>query len=53
MQRYLTKILAVLLTASFAAFTISPAVAAGGGKTGVTKQYCKSHPTDPRCKGMK
>ncbi|HMA89580.1 MAG TPA: hypothetical protein VKP89_12635 [Burkholderiales bacterium] len=52
MQRLLSKVLAVLITAAFAALVISPAVAADQGGTTVTKEYCKSHPTDPRCKDM-
>ena len=53
MQRFLSKIIAVLLTASFAALVLTPVVASAQGGTTVTKEYCKSHPTDPRCKSMK
>lgn len=53
MQGYLPKALAVLIAATFAALVASPAIAADQGGTTVTKEYCKSHPTDPRCKDMK
>lgn len=54
MQRQLAKFFTAVVTAAFAAMAISavavPTANAQGSK--VTKQYCKEHPKDPRCKGM-
>jgi hypothetical protein len=53
MQRQISKMLSVIVSATFAALAISavtvPTVNAQGK---VTKEYCKTHQTDPRCKGM-
>lgn len=60
MQNRLSQVLSLLVSACFAAFAATavaaPAAARhqqlsnGSAHEMPTKQYCKEHPTDPRCK---
>ena len=60
MQKHLSQILSLLGSACFAAFAATavaaPAAAShqqlsnGSSHEMPTKEYCKQHPTDPRCK---
>jgi len=60
MQQRLSQVLALLTSAVFAAFAMTAVAApasashqqlsSGGAHAMPTKEYCKSHPTDPRCK---
>jgi len=53
MQKQLSKIFTAVVTAAFAAMAISAvAVPTANAQGKVTKEYCKTHPKDPRCKGM-
>ncbi|MDA8107280.1 MAG: hypothetical protein M0015_01455 [Betaproteobacteria bacterium] len=60
MRQYVSQVLSLLVSAVFATFAMT-AVAAptsashqqlsnGGSHAMPTKEYCKQHPTDPRCK---
>lgn len=61
MRQFVSQVLSVLVSAVFATFAMAavaaPAsathqqVSSGGGAHAMpTKEYCKQHPTDPRCK---
>jgi len=54
MQRHLSRVFAFLVSLSLATFAMS-AVAGNGDKSQdkVTKEYCKEHPDDQRCKETK
>ena len=54
MQRHLSRVFAFLVSLSLATFAMS-AVAGTGDKSQdkVTKEYCKEHPDDQRCKEAK
>ena len=53
MQKQLAKFFTAVVTAAFAAMAISAvAVPTANAQGTVTKEYCKEHPKDPRCKDM-
>jgi len=54
MQRHLSRVFAFLVSLSLATFATT-AVAGTSGKEQdkVTKEYCKEHPDDQRCKEAK
>jgi len=54
MHKHLSRFISLLLAAALVVFAAS-AVAGTTDKSQekVTKEYCKQHPDDPRCKEMK
>lgn len=54
MQELASRVLTTIVSACFAALALSAATVstANAQDKTVTKQYCKEHPTDPRCKDM-
>jgi Ni/Co efflux regulator RcnB len=53
MRSRLARLLSMIVSASFAALALSAATAPTANATGkVTKEYCKTHKDDPRCKDM-
>lgn len=53
MRRQLAGALSAIVSACFAASVLSAvAVTTANAKDKVTKEYCKTHKNDPRCKDM-
>ena len=53
MRRQLVRALGTIVSACFAALALSAAtVPAANANDKVTKEYCKTHQNDPRCKDM-
>jgi uncharacterized membrane protein len=53
MRSRLARVLSMIVSACFAALALSAvAVPAANAQGKVTKEYCKTHKDDPRCKDM-